>query len=289
MNKSSLQAPRLHFSRPLKLLTLSVLVKSHFRQISRRVFVSHSMSSTALGLRNLSLAWYVHQDIQDKLIFLQFLHWVKLQPEVSGQSLPGTPLIIYPSVFIEKEIALNDHIPETTRAALSNQTVRYPTVGVATRPMTPNLSYPRQLSRRMTLPPSYPEAVPAYGVLLSVRNWKWIVNPIGIGLSLLGDFFCARLFLRWVVAIGIWYNGPTLTWLSPKSLALFWAADSLVFRKLGIMYAVWMLGLYFIESWPGRYSTGTASFIELFLALLFYIVGGVIRALVLAADAAATM
>ena len=214
------------------------------------------------------------------------MHWVKLEYVHSGDfdTVYLSPLPMCPSVYVKEQFSISDHIPDSTRAAMRDETVHSPTPGSATRPLTPGLSYPRRLSRQLTMPPTYEQAVPAYGLLLKVKKWKKVINIVGAGIGIFGDTLCARMFMRWIIALGMAIVGPTVPWLSFESLLLFWAVDICVFRFLAIRRWFWLFALRVLNSWPGGYSLVTASAIDFFLTFLLYLLSTIIKSLVLAAE-----
>lgn len=184
------------------------------------------------------------------------MHWVKLEFKETSPSSSQIGLPDCPTVLVEKQDNISEHIPTTVRNVLGQDVVYSPKLPdtdttflgidfpsnislgswlqrrISMPARRPFLNSGQQAPRALpsTLPPTYEDAVPAIKWLnLLGERWKWKASAIV--LSRFRDLFLARVAMRWVVRIGQYFLGPTALWLSPSSLTLFWATDLLVFRK----------------------------------------------------------
>ena len=91
------------------------------------------------------------------------------------------------------------------------------------------------------------------------------------------------MLIRPVMPLGNYILGSSAFWLSPKSLVLFWVTDHLLFQKMGVNRVNWVLAAWFIQFWP-RNSLWMGFFVDTVIALVFYLVGGFLMGLLIAAE-----
>ena len=201
---------------------------------------------------------------------------------MSEYSLPSCP-----SVFVGDQTDISAHIPESARAALRCNVIHSPATGTEFWGVTPSLSVGQRLQRRLTLPPSYEEAVPAYRFLRVLQEWNKVLNRVIFVLSIVGDILCARLFMRWARLLGDSFVTETDSWLTLRTMVLFWIMDICLFQKMGGSRFTWMVGLWLRNSWPSCNSIWIASFLDLIFCIILYSAGGVLRLVAMAANNAA--